>query len=69
MPPKQWHTKSGTLKSECPKCHDAGAIDPACTVCEGTNEVGLATAVAYILEHSDTDPPAAPGDDFKETKP
>lgn len=69
MPPKQWHSPSGTLKSECPKCHDLGYVLEDCEVCGGTNECGMATAVQWILNHGDTDPPAAPGDDFKETKP
>lgn len=68
MPPKQWHSPSGTLKSECPKCHDKGEVDPNCDVCEGTNECGMATAVQYILNHGDTDPPAAPEDMKKDTR-
>ncbi len=50
-------TASGTLKSECPKCHDAGAVDPACDVCDGTGHCGLAHAVEWMLGHGKTDPP------------
>jgi hypothetical protein len=68
--------------SDCPRCVEAGKLvvtvagrfgDAACDVCEGKGEVGLATAVAWILAYGKTDPPPDadhhPADEEEDTKP
>lgn len=80
---REWTRPSGTVMSDCPKCVEAGKLvvtplgrfgDAACDVCEGKGEIGLATAVAWILAHGKTDP-APPGeehhpaDEEEDTKP
>jgi hypothetical protein len=78
--PKSWTRPSGTVCADCPRCAEAGelAIDvsgrhgnDACEVCGGKGEVGLATAVAWILAHGKTDPPPDTGraDPDEDTKP
>jgi len=59
--PKRWTSPSGTVKSDCPKCVEAGILDPKCELCDGTGACGLAHAVAWILAHGKTDPPASGG--------
>lgn len=66
--PREWHTKSGTIKTECPKCNDAGAVDPLCDVCKGTNELGMGESIKWILANPRDTDPAPPTDPAEDTK-
>lgn len=78
--PKSHVRPSGTVMSDCPRCVEAGELvvsvvgrygSPACEICEGKGETGLATAVAWILAHGKTDPAPDTGrsEPDEDTKP
>lgn len=80
-PPRSWARPSGTVMSDCPRCVEAGELivnvtgrygSAACELCVGKGEIGLATAVAWILAHGKTDPPPDPAglaEPDEDTKP